>query len=124
MLLYKDGRFAKDIGFRYYVLNKLQMQTASSITKVFVNQEKKKMEKYQQGDVLIRKLESPITEEKEDYNGNIVSLKDRNTRWNQKKRTVEPPGNIKAIHVYEGKRKLRIVIPDNPTETINYTTEY
>jgi len=52
------------------------------------------MIKYQQGDVLIRKLESPITEEKEDYNGNIVSLKDRNTRWTQKKRTVIAEGEV------------------------------
>lgn len=52
------------------------------------------MIKYQQGDVLIRKLESPITEEKEGYDGRTVSLKDKNTRWNQKKRTVIAEGEV------------------------------
>ena len=39
----------------------------------------------------------------------------------QKKRTkVEPFLNIKAIHVYENKIKLRTVVPGKPLETLNY----
>ena len=36
------------------------------------------MIKYQQGDVIIRKLEQPIKEQSEDYNGNQVNL------WNNR----------------------------------------
>ena len=52
------------------------------------------MIKYQQGDVLIRKLESPIKEEKEDYDGKTVSLKDKRSRWIQDKRTVIAEGEV------------------------------
>ena len=37
-----------------------------------------------------------------------------------KKSKVRPFTNIKAIHVYENKHKVRTVIPYEPTETVNY----
>ena len=50
------------------------------------------MIKYQQGDVIIRKLEEPIKEQSQDYNGNKSSTLDKNDRWNQASRTVIAEG--------------------------------
>jgi len=52
------------------------------------------MIKYQQGDVLIRKLEEPIKEQTEDYNGNKQSALDKSDRWNQASRTVIAEGEV------------------------------
>ncbi len=41
----------------------------------------------------------------------------------KKKTKVKPFSNIKAIHVYENKYKVRSVIPNDPTKTKNYTNE-
>ena len=50
------------------------------------------MIKYQQGDVIIRKLEEPIKEQSQDYNGNKSSTLYKNDRWNQASRTVIAEG--------------------------------
>ena len=52
------------------------------------------MIKYQQGDVIIRKLESPIKEHTEDYNGNKSTALDKSERWNQASRTVIAEGEV------------------------------
>ena len=36
----------------------------------------------------------------------------------KKKTKVKPFSNIKAIHVYENKYKVRTVIPNDPTKTM------
>uniref|UniRef100_A0A6C0IRB3 Uncharacterized protein n=1 Tax=viral metagenome TaxID=1070528 RepID=A0A6C0IRB3_9ZZZZ len=40
-----------------------------------------------------------------------------------RKSKVKPFSNIKAIHVYENKYKIRTVIPNDPTKTKNYTNK-
>jgi hypothetical protein len=53
------------------------------------------MIKYQQGDVLIRRLKSPIEEKTNSYSGEgTVSLADKSDRWNQKNRTVIAEGEV------------------------------
>ena len=53
------------------------------------------MIKYQQGDVLIRKVESPIKEKKEStYGSGTTSLEDKSDRWNQDERTVIAEGEV------------------------------
>ena len=50
------------------------------------------MTKYQQGDVIIRKLEEPIKETWQDYDGKSSSSLDKSDRWNQASRTVIAEG--------------------------------
>jgi hypothetical protein len=50
------------------------------------------MVKYQQGDVIIRKLNEPIKETNKDYNDIEQSCLDKNERWNQENRTVIAEG--------------------------------
>ena len=53
------------------------------------------MIKYQQGDVLIRRLESPIKGKKQkQYGEGAVSLEDKSDRWVQDNRTVIAEGEV------------------------------
>lgn len=52
------------------------------------------MIKYQQGDVIIKKLESPIEEESENHHGGKVNMSDKNDRWIQDHRTVIAEGEV------------------------------
>ena len=38
----------------------------------------------------------------------------------KKKHYVKPLTDINTVHVYENKKRIRTVYPDNPTNTIEY----
>ena len=38
----------------------------------------------------------------------------------EKKHYVKPLTDINTVHVYENKKRIRTVYPDNPTNTIEY----
>ena len=51
------------------------------------------MIKYQQGDVIIRRIET-LEKEKKDWNGKTTNLSDTNERWIQKDRVVIAEGEV------------------------------
>ena len=52
------------------------------------------MIKYQQGDVIIKRLDSPIQEKTENHNGVNVDLREKSDRWIQDHRTVIAEGEV------------------------------
>ena len=52
------------------------------------------MIKYQQGDVIIKQLESPIEEQTENYDGGLNDMSEKSDRWIQDHRTVIAEGEV------------------------------
>ena len=80
--------------------------------------------KFQQGDVIIRRIET-LEKEKKDWNGKTTNLSDTNERWIQKDRVVIAEGEVTGhAHAFNNdlNKDVKISLYKNPrTSRENWT---